>query len=192
MTIAPDGYSQNPTQTSVDALDSHYVYVMQRILAQFPAQPIGGIVEARDWPFQEAVDQALYFLTGVPEKTSRAVNSRQSAMVTYSARWVWMDIGSNLQQGQQASNRGDKYRTTATVRSVISYGLYPGFCTKNQYNIQDNGSGVAQLVTTTPWTGIENVWWSKPDFATRQDQVTGIIFGYAAVAVSAFEPEINS
>jgi hypothetical protein len=188
--IAPDGYSQNPPQTGIDALDSHWVYVTGRIATQFPTQPIGGIVEARDWPFTAAADQALYLVTG-NARNSRNVNSQQGQLLTYSARWSWQIIGSNLTPTEQATNRGDRYRINATMRSILEYGLYPGYTQKQQYSVVDNGLGVPVLAITTPYA-YENVWWSKADFATKIDQQTGISFGFAAVAISAFEPEINS
>jgi hypothetical protein len=187
--IAPDGYSQNPPQTGVDIIDSHWVYVTQRIVAQFPTQLIGGIVEARDWPFTQAIDQALYLVTG-NVRNARNVNSQQSQLSTYAARWSWPVIGTNLQQGNQAANRGDRYRTAETIKSIMAYGLYPGYTQKQQYSVQDDGTGNPILVTTTPYA-YESVWWSKADFAEKIDTTTGILYGYAAVAISSFEPEIN-
>lgn len=188
--IAPDGYSQNPPQTSVDTLDTHWLYVSQRIQAQFPTIQFGGIVEARDWPFQQAIDQALYLVTG-DARTGKNVNSWQGSLLTYSARWSWPILGTNLPQGVQAANRGDRYRIAAMFRSAIQYGLYPGFTQKQQYGVVDNGAGVPVIAVTTPYA-YENVWWSKADFAEKIDTTTGIIYGVAAVAISAFEPEINS
>lgn len=188
--IAPDGYSQNPPQTGVDAIDSHFLYVAGRINNQFPQFPVVGVVEASDWPLVKAVNQGLYMIAG-NSRNSRNVSSQQNSLQTYAARWVWQVIGTDLTQGVQAASRGDRYRITAMIRSAILYGLYPGFAQKQQYNVVDNGSGQPAYAITTPYA-YENVWWSKPDFAGKRDIQSGIFFGYAAVAISAFEPEINS
>jgi hypothetical protein len=188
--IAPDGYSQTPSQTGIDALDSHWVYVTQRIIAQWPSTVIGGIVEATEWPLEKPVDNGIYLICG-NSRYSRNMPSRQSSLMTYQARWAWFAIGSDLTQSEYAANRGDRYRLAAAWRSMMAYGLFPGFCQKQQYALQDNGSGQPQLITTTPYA-YENVWWGRPDFAMRTDQQTGITFGYAAVPISAFDPEINS
>lgn len=187
--IAPDGYSQNPPQTGVDALDTFWYYVTQRIISQFPTQPIGNIVDASDWPFLQAVDQALYLVTG-NMRNGKNVNSRQSQLGTYSARWSWPIIGTNLAQGVQAANRGDRYRTMATIKAALEFGLYPGYTQKQQYAVVDDGTGNPILQVVTPYA-YESVWWSKADFIDKEDAKTGIIYGYAAVAVSTFEPEIN-
>lgn len=188
--VAPDGYSQSPPQTGVDALDSHFLYVQGRLQQSFPQFPAIGVVDARDWPFQQAAEQSLYLVTG-DVRNSRQVNSWQSSLATYKARWCWIVIGTDLTQGVQVANRGDKYRIAAAMRTALLTALYPGFCQKQQYAVVDNGLGQPIYAITTPYA-FENVWWSKPDFASRQDLKTGIIFGYAAVAISAFEPEINS
>lgn len=190
MTIAVDGYSQTPSCTAVDAIDSHWVYVTNRIVAQWPTQPIGSIQEATNWPLQKPTDQAIYLITG-PSKPSRNVNSRQSALMTYSARWAWVALGTDLVQGVQQSSRGDRYRLAANWRSVMEYGLFAGFCQKQQYTVQDNGAGIPILAITTPYA-YESVWWSKPTFAETVDRETGIIYGYASVAISTFDPEINN
>lgn len=187
--IAADGYSQTPSCTSVDALDTHWVYVTTRILQLNPGAVIGSIVSATNWPLQKPTDQAIYLITG-NAKPSKSVNSRQSALMTYDARWCWFSIGTDLTQGEQAASRGDRYRLAAAWRSTMEFGLFPGFTQKQQYAIQDNGSGQPILVITTPYIH-EDVWWSKPSFAEKTDQQTGMTFSYAAVAISAFDPEIN-
>jgi len=193
--VAPDGYSQSPGCTGIDALDSHWFYCSARALQfqqQLPTYPVklGGIIEARDWPFQEALENGLYLVTG-SSKSSKSVNSQQSALATYAARWCWLVLGTDLISTVQGSSRGDKSRQTAYMRSLMRYALYPGFTQKQQYAVVDDGTG-NPLLTATPFPAQENVWWSKPDFAERADQTTGVLFTYASVSISAFEPEINS
>lgn len=185
-----DGFSTSPPHTLIDELNSHWAYVMGRVGIINPSRQFGGICQARDWPMQKAQDQTFYMSVG-DGKPSRSVNSWQGPLYTYAVRWCWIVIGTDLSQTTDAASRGDRYVINMTMQSELLNGLWPGFCQKQQYSIQDNGAGVAVLVAT-PFPMYETVWWSKPDWQQRQDTQTGITFGYGAVAVSGFSPEINS
>lgn len=187
--VAPDGYSQTPSDTGQDALDTFWVYVTNRILQLNSQAVIGSMVDATNWPLQKPTDQAIYLITG-DSKPSKAVNSRQAALMTYNARWCFLTLGSDLTQNEVAASRGDRGRIASSWRSTMEFGLFPGFTQKQQYSITDNGSGQPQLNIITPYA-YESIWWSKPSFVSRTDLQTGTLFQYAAVALSTFDPEIN-
>lgn len=183
-------YSTSPPNLLTDVLDTHWNYVTQRILTLNPQRPLGGIVAARAWPFQQAIDQAIY-MAWSQGKPSKNVNSQQSPLYTYSVRWCWIAIGDDLTQTEEGLNRGDRYRIDFQIQTELRYGLYPGFTPKLTFSVADNGHGQA-VVTGTPFqTPGDNVWWSKATFLDREDTETGILFGYGAVNVSSFAPEIN-
>jgi hypothetical protein len=188
--MATDGYSNSPPNTLVDFANTHYEYVKKRIQAINSSRVFEGIVQASGWPQQKATDSALYMSVG-NARFSRQVASWQGPCLTYPVRWMWMIIGTDLTQGVQASNRGNQFGINMQMETELLNGLFPGFCTKQQYSIADDGTGNAVLVTT-PFSLSEQVWWSKPDFNVRTDIQSGTLFGYASVSVSSFAPEINS
>ena len=188
--MSAPSYSTSPPNTNIDALDSHWAYVTARIAVLNPARLFGQVVEAANWPFHQAVDSAFYMSIGNRGKPSATVNSWQGPLYTYSVRWCWQIQGANLTQAEQAANRGSRYRVDLPMQTELLNGLFPGFCQKQMYSVAQGPSG-SQFVAT-PYGIYESVWWSKPDFGQKVDANTGILFGFAAVAVSSFAPEINS
>ena len=174
--------------TQIDTIDSHYQYVKQRILALNQNRVFGGIVEARDWPYKEASDQAFYLAID-RAAPSRNVASWHSPLYTFEIQWVWIILGTDLSPTVQAANRGDRYRISFAMQEEILQGLWPGFCEKQKWAA---GSGDVASVSGTPYVPSEKVWWRRPTFSEKIDRNTGILFGYGAIQLSAFAPAMSS
>jgi hypothetical protein len=179
-----------PSSTNIDIVDSHYQAVKARVVSANSVREFGGIVEARDWPFQQAIESAFYLAVDRGRPSSH-VASWHSPLYTYTASWVWLVIGTDVAPGTQQSNRGDRYRTHFKIQEELLYGLWAGFCEKQQWTTDSNADGSAKLVATS-YIPSEKVWWTRPQFSEKKDRSTGILFGYAETRLSAFAPAISS
>jgi hypothetical protein len=178
----------SPIATMADWTDSLYQYVKKRIHAVNPNRKFGGIVEAIDWPLKKAQLEAFYFIktTADPNRGQGVgTNSWFSPLYGMRVQWAWQIIGDNIQPQAQEANRKDRYRINATMQQELLTGMFPGFCEKQNWNIQPDGS-----VTATSYIPTEMIWFSKPNFGDRIDRGSGILFSSAASIVTSFAPEV--
>lgn len=184
--------SVSPTSTMADWSDSHYAYVKARILAINPTRVFSGIVHASDWPSVQAIPESFYLVTNTldpfrSEGPGTGSVSASSLLYGETVSWVWAILGTDIQAGTVAANRGDRYRTNLQMVQEIIQGWFPGFCQKQQFSInQANGALIA-----TPYVPAEQVWFSPPKFSTRIERSTGIMFGSAATIITGFAPTIT-
>ena len=173
-----------------DAIDSFYYWVLGRVQTINPARDFGGIVQARDWPMKEANLNTPYLLitAETPVPFMKSVSQYQPNM-NYKLSWAWMIQGDNIPFNAQAANRGNKYKINMQMIQEMLAGHYPGFCSKAQYTVADDGSGNAVQVIT-PYDPAEQIRWSMPRFIDRIDKQTGILFCSGVVDVAGFAPAI--
>ncbi|MGI4815921.1 MAG: hypothetical protein ACRYGG_21665 [Janthinobacterium lividum] len=167
----------------VDWSDSLYYYVRSRIKDINSERNLGGIVQAQDWPLKETQVGAFYMLTSVSDPV---LSSWSGAIYSEAFQWAWQLQGNDIAPGQQATNRGDKYRLHAKMKQELLHGLYPGFAEMCSYQIVDN------TPVGTSFSPKEMIRWTLPKFSDRIDTSTGILFGSATMTVSGFSPEIYS
>lgn len=188
MSSGPQVY---PGSTLIDEIDSHYEAVKARVLAVNSSRVFGGVVDARDWPFQQAQEGVFYLATDKGEP-ARSVNSWHSPLYIYTVNWVWLLIGTDIAQNAQQSNRGDRYRTHFQMQQEMLNGCWSGFCEKQKWGVTGSKPDGSAIVTGTPYVPSEKVWWGKPILSEKKDRTTGILFGYAGLRLSAFAPAISS
>lgn len=181
----------------IAALDSYYSYVVQQMTAlgatvtingSTVPQPLGGVINADDWPLVPPIEGGLYllFLSAQP-----AVDPGTWAQQRYEyfCQWQWLLIGENIQPAELASNRGDRYRQNFQIMSNLKQANYAGFCQKKSYACSTEGIVTGTPVQSVyPYSSIEMVTWGQLRFMPRQDnQKSGLVFGAAAVELLAYD-----
>lgn len=170
----------------VDWSDSFYNYVKQRILTKNPDRVFSGIVEARDWPVKEAVPESLYMLTTTMDP-KRMPGSWSAPIYSERIQWVWQIRGVDQAQGVQIGNRGDRYRKHFQICQELMYGVFPGYCEKLSYSLDENNQ-----LQGTSYIPTESIWFTMPTFSDRVEQSSGIMFGSAVLTISGFPPAVTS
>ena len=169
----------------IDTLDTYFSYCKTQMALVNSSQRFGGVIMARDWPLTPPIQGALYllFLSAVPQNAG----TPSQALYEYFCQWVWLYIGTDIQQNQQAANRGDRYRSNLQIIGNLRQANYPGFTRKMTYSADSQGN-----VTSTPVVGvyppsaIEMIRWTQPRFMPKQDEKSGLVFGAAAVSVFGY------
>lgn len=164
----------------VDAVDSHFVAVRDRLNAIVGNPYVAkGYSEAQDWPPKNVTPNVFYLLTLGDKPIGRQMYSAQTPVKFHMVQWVWIIKGTDLQSGQRAANRGDRFRVNQAMKGALTTALYPHFAEKKTWS----------LVGDT-WTGVslnpvEYITWSPADFAPAQpsSKETGIIYGAAALRI---------
>lgn len=170
----------------IEAIDSHYQSVKQRVLALNSARQFGGIMEARDWPTQPQLFDAFYLLTLGFTPLGKQAYSATSLIVSHLLQWVWIGKGTDIQSGIVGANRGDRYRTSLRMQTELLNGLYPYF-TQKQTWAADQNTG---KVTGTPVQPPESILWTPPVFHSRTDKASGLIYGAASVNLTSMTDSI--
>lgn len=180
----------------ISALDSYYVFVsnqMTRLNAQVTIngslvpQPMGGVINARDWPQSKPLEGTLYllFLTAIPE----GLKSKSQTTYVYHCQWVWVLIGTDIQAAQQGQSRSDRYRMNLAIMENLHQANYPGFCRKLEYSSNTNGN-LATIPASDPvlYSPIEMLSWTEPEFMPKNDnEKSGLVYGAAKVELSAID-----
>lgn len=170
----------------VDALNSYYVYVLNQAALVCPSQLFAGLVNARDWPQTPFLEGALYLLY----ISSTPVGGTESQILYENlCQWVWTFIGTNIQPGQRAQNRGDRFRSNLTTISVLRQANYPSFTQKLSYTADNEGNVTSSPVeSVVPVSAPESIWWSRLKFAPRLDnEKSGVTYGAASVRIYAYD-----
>jgi hypothetical protein len=169
----------------IAAIDSYYAYVVQQMAIVDSAQKFGGLISARDWPQTQPIDSALYllFLNAVPVGGTESQIKYQ-----YFCQWNWLLIGNDIAANQQASNRGDRWRSSMKIAGNLRQANYPGFCQKTAFAVDAQGNFTATPVTSSvPYSQYEGVYWTKLKFIPRQDEKAGLIYGAASLQLYAYD-----
>ncbi len=172
----------------ISVLDSYFHYVKTQMGVYAPSQRFGGVVLARDWPADPPIQGALYLLYLTSNPTQLGTQAQNH--FEYFCQWVWILIGSDIANNQQASNRGDRYRSNLQIMENLRQANYPGYTQKLQVASVDQQTGVityAPVLSSYPTTNIEMVTWSKPRFMPKGDEKSGIVYGAAAVQICGYD-----
>ena len=173
----------------IAAIDSYYRHVKAQMAVVDSTQQFGGMVEARDWPQTKPVLGALYLLSVNSQPVG---GSWAQTQYEYFLQWVWLLMGDDIVDTQQAANRS-KYRAHWQIQSNLRQANVPGFTQKMNYTA-DPVTGVlsATAVTSTyPLSSIEMVTWNPVRFIPQLNQSAGLIYGVAAVELRAYD-DINA
>lgn len=180
----------SPPNCQIDVVDSYYQWVKGRVKILNSQRVFGGIVQARDWPFKEA-STGQYYLLIEKDAPSPRIASWHSPVYTFSVRWAWLVMGTDLAPTDEAANRGDKYRINVPMQQEILNGCWPGFCEKQLWSITPDPNTNLPVLNSQSYVPSEKLWWTKPVFSEKVDANTGILFSYAQVNISAFAPAID-
>jgi hypothetical protein len=177
--------SVSPTSSMVDWSDGHYQYVKQRVLAINPDRVFSGIVQARSWPIEQATPESFYLLLG-NNAPLKGDNPWSAKAYSEKVQWAWQILGTDIASNAIQRNRGDRYRTNFTMCQELLQGMFPGYCEKLQYSLEEvNGSPV---LVGTSYVPKEMLWFRPPVYTDRFERSSGILFGYAASEITGFGP----
>lgn len=164
------------------AVDSHFRWVLSRMQTINPSRQVLGIMNAQDWPPQQVRFESFYLLSLGEEPVGKSFDSASVPVLSHELQWLWMVLGTDLQTGLVGRNRGDRYRTDATMKGELLKALYPRFCEKQDWVL--NGNSLASLnVQPTSRNPKEFVWWNHPTFHRSLDKASGIVYGSAGIAI---------
>src|SRR6266446_6014765 len=164
-----------------DAVDSHYIYVRNRILTLNPTRVMGGVLNAQDWPSKPIKFDAFYLLVLGESSVGRAGYSASTPIKFHTIQWVWINKGTDLTPGVKAANRGDRYRIMQQMKGELLNGFYPNFAEKLSWTLVPTGQ---PSPNDAKWTGTskvpqEFVWWTPVDFHEKLDKESGVQYGSA-------------
>lgn len=162
----------------VDAIDSHYQYVKGRIAAINPQRQVKGLLMAQDWPPKKVALEAFYILNLADSPIGRQGDSATIPIVYEHVQWVWIIAGNDVSTGQQANNRGDRFRTAFQMKDELTQALYPRFAEKFTWSLV-NGTW-----TPTPLNPVEYIHWPPPEFREKLDKDSGLVYGSAMVTLT--------
>lgn len=162
----------------VDAIDSHYQAVKARLVTAASPYVTKGLLEAQDWPNKDVTPNVFYLLTLDDKAIGRQMYSATVPVKFHLVQWVWVITGTDLQSGQRAENRGDRFRVGQAMKDALTNALYPNFTEKKTWSL--DGSNV--------WVGTslippESITWTPVEFAPRSNKEAGVIYGAASVRI---------
>ena len=165
-------------------IDTYYEYVKAQMAKVNPAQLMGGMANARDWPETQPKEGMLYllFLNAVEIGGTRA-----NTLFEFVCQWNWVLIGADLTPGVVGANRGDRYRKNLQLIGDLRNANYPLFTPKRIYSVVNN------VVVSTVVQPVEMVWWrSKGTVANPTDEKSGVVYGVAPVSVYGYDTVSNA
>lgn len=176
----------------LQAVDSYFEYVRNRMLTVNPARKVVGVSDAMDWPSDVAIMNAFYLLTmGEKPITGKSFWSAAVPVVVHSLQWVWLIQGSDLTEGKVGRSRADRYRTNMTMRQELLKANYAWWGEKSNFSVIENTpSGPA--LQSTPMDPVENVWWTPLTFLNRLDRESGVIYGAASTQLTDMTETITA
>lgn len=163
-----------------DSVDSHFRWVLSRMVTINPARQVFGIMNAQDWPPQQVRFESFYLLSLGEQPIGKSFDSASIPVLSHLLQWLWMVQGTDLKTGVVGRNRGDRYRIDAEMKGELLKALYPRFCQKQKWVL--SGNSLNNLaVQPTPLDPVEYVWWDTPTFHRSMDKESGLVYGSAAV-----------
>jgi hypothetical protein len=186
-----------------DAVDTYYAYVKSRIVtavlpesepgagdgvpALNPLRVFGGTLEAAAWPPSDVKDGAIYLniQNQFPGKRGTLANREYRHVL----QWTWLTRGTDISQGGQGANRGDRFRLDQEIRAELYQANFPQFCPLVTVTF-DQASGT---IVRTPYNPIQMCRWTPLSFGPRPAiaDSSGVLYGAAAVDVFAFQQSIS-
>lgn len=165
----------------VASIDTYYAWVKKQMQLVNPARVarFKGVALAQDWPQLEVQDGDIWllYLNSVKVGGTKAV-----PLYKHFLQWAWLLIGNDIQADQVAANRA-KFRDHAALQEELKQCNYPGFAWKVLLTV-DQLSGAATLTQVDP---VEMVRWTDLTMPTKFNQTAGVVYGYAAVEVDAYD-----
>ena len=178
----------------LDAVDSYFQYVAERMATINPDRQMVGVVDAMDWPPKnvDLILSGFYLMTlGQRPLTSKSFWSAAIPVVSHTLQWTWIIAGSDLTSGRVGRSRGDRYRTNMTMREELLKATYPWWTEKKEWSVVGNTpSGLA--LDSESLSPVEFVWWTPPTFLNRMDREAGVIYGAATVQLVEMTEEITA
>jgi len=173
----------------VSVIDSFYTYVATQMATIDPTQKMAGIISARDWPLTAPIEGALYLAV----LAHRPVGGTESQIAyAFTCQWLWFLRGTNIGVGQQAEDRGDRYRRSMVIATNIRNAHYPGFCSKRDFAVDGTGNITQTGYTSYLVGGAESVRWTRPAFAPRQDDASGLLYEAATTVVTGMDDVLTA
>lgn len=162
----------------VDAIDSHYQYVKGRVALVNAARVVAGLLDAQDWPPKEVKLDAFYLLMVADSSIGRQGYSAAVPIKFHHVQWVWINKGTDVQQGERKANRADRMRTMQQMKGELINALFPHYAEKKTWSLDGNGT----------WNGsslnpVEYITWTPVDFAEKGAMDSGIRWGSAAIRI---------
>ena len=171
----------------VDAVDSFYQAAKARLAVINPERVVKGMLVAQDWPPQNVTLNAFYLLTLKDSAADRSFYSASVPVKFHHVQWVWIIKGTDLQQGQRAANRGDRFRTMFTMKDELTKALYPNFTEKFTWSLDGNGDWLP-----TAESPVEYITWTPVEFYERSAMDSGVVWGSGAVKIWTMTDTITS
>lgn len=162
----------------VDAVDSHYQHVKSRIATVNIDRVVAGLLDAQDWPPKNVKLDAFYLLILAASSIGRQGYSQQTPIKFHHCQWVWINKGTDLQQGVRAANRGDRFRTMEQMQGELINALYPGFTEKLTWGLDANGNWIG-----TELTPVEYITWTPVELYEKGAMDSGVRYGSGAVKI---------
>lgn len=171
----------------VDAVDSHYQYVKGRMATINPSRVVAGLLEAQDWPPKNVKLDAFYLLILAATSIGRQGYSASTPIKFHQCQWVWINKGTDLQQGVRSANRGDRFRTMEQMQGELIEALYPNFCEKQTWALDANGNWVG-----TSLNPVEYITWTPVELYEKGAMDSGVRYGSGAVKIFDMTDTITS
>lgn len=168
----------------VDAKDSFWGYVRDRIQADNSARIVHGMMSAQEWPMKNVDFEAFYLLTLSETPIGKQGYSATVPIVFHEMQWVWVIKGADISAGKVGANRGERFRTNEQMKGELEQALYPYFCEKKTWAL-DNPSAQKPNWVGTSLDPLEYIGWVPPIYHSRIDRESGLVYG--AVAVRVFD-----
>lgn len=163
----------------IDAIDSFYEYVRARIVTINPQRVVAGHLFAQDWPPKDIKLEAFYLVTVGDMPIGRQGFSPTVPIQYHMVQWQWQVLGADVAKGQVGPNRGVRFRAHWQMKDELRQALYPYFCQKQTYEMQQQG---AQLTFAgTPVDPPEWFGWAPPEYHEKVDKPSGKVDGMVAV-----------
>ncbi len=157
------------------------------------AQPISGISLAQDWPEAPVQDSCLYLIVQRMQPTGKSKSQRQ---YNYHCQWTWLILGSDIQPGEQAQNRGNRYMANMQIMQNLKEANFPGFCQKMDYQVNPALGTVSAIPSASTYlpSRTERILWNELNFMPRQNQGgdSGVLYNAASVLVTGWEDMATS
>src|SRR4029077_9669131 len=123
---------------ALEAIDSYFQYVNNRMVTINPNRNVVGISDAMDWPPKTVILEAFYLLSMGQKTAKDTFWSPTVPVITDLLQWTWLIAGTDLTKGTVGRSRGDRYRTDITMRTELRQASYPWWCPKQTFTVLGN------------------------------------------------------
>lgn len=168
-----------------DIVDTYYKAIKDRVRVVNANRRFEGLVQVSAWPPETVQEEALYLLLFDPKPVKEMI-SRATPTYTRMVQWTWLVQGTDLQPGEEGSNRGDRYDLHEKIVEELIQAHAVQAAEKKSWSLDANDLLVG--ATSDP---AQFVRWSVPDFGSDYNKDTGLVYGLATVYVSGIASTIS-